>query len=68
MFKYIIERAGDVNWMGIFALITFFAMFVISSFVILRSRPDYIRKMSNMPLEDGTNPIANQETANSHEK
>ncbi len=68
MFKYIIERAGDINWMGISALVTFFALFVIASVVILRRNPEYIRKMSNMPLEDGTNPIANHETANSHEK
>lgn len=68
MFKYILERAGDINWMGISALVTFFAIFIIASFVILRSKPEYIRKMSNMPLEDGTTPIANQEIANHHEK
>jgi hypothetical protein len=69
MFKYILERAGDINWMAISALVTFFVLFVIASVVILRRNPDYIRKMANMPLEDGTgNPIANHETAYRHEK
>lgn len=69
MFKYILERAGDINWMGISALVTFFVLFVIASVVILRRNPEYIRKMSHMPLEDGTrNPIANHETAYRHEK
>lgn len=69
MFKYILERAGDINWMGVSALVTFFVLFVIASAVILRRNPEYIRKMSNMPLEDGTgNPVANQEIAYRHEK
>lgn len=68
MFKYILEQAGNINWMGISALITFFAVFVIASLVILRSKPEYIQKMANMPLEDGATPIINHETANSHEK
>jgi len=68
MFKYIIERAGDVNWMGISAMVTFFAIFIIASVVILRRNPEYINKMSNMPLDDGTQPINNHETAYRHEK
>lgn len=52
MYKYILENAGDINWMAIFALITFFAMFLISLMVIFRRNPAYIKKMSNLPLED----------------
>ena len=59
MFKYILENAGDINWMAIFALITFFAMFVISALVIFRQSPAYIHKMSHLPLED-SNPITTE--------
>ncbi len=51
--------------MAIFALITFFAMFVISAVVIFRKSPAYIEKMANLPLED--NPSFNSEI-NGHEK
>ena len=66
MFKYILENAGDINWMAIFALITFFAMFVISALVIFRQSPTYIHKMSHLPLED-SNPITT-EIDERHEK
>jgi hypothetical protein len=68
MFKYILEQAGGINWMGIFALVTFFAIFVIASMVILRKNPEYIQKMSNMPLDGNSNPVTNHETAQHHEK
>jgi hypothetical protein len=68
MFKYILEQAGGINWMGISALVTFFAIFVIATAVILRKNPEYIRKMSNMPLDDNTNPVTHHETAHHHEK
>lgn len=68
MFKYILESAGDINWMGISALVTFFAIFIIATLVILRKNPEYIRKMSNMPLDDQFNSVTNHETAQHHEK
>ena len=52
MFKYLLEGAGDINWMAIFALITFFFIFVISVVVAFMQKPAYIEKMANMPLED----------------
>ena len=52
MYKYILESAGDINWMAIFALLTFFSMFVITAFVVFRSKPAFIDKMANLPLED----------------
>jgi len=38
--------------MAIFALITFFLVFTISAITILRKRPEYIKKMSHLPLDD----------------
>ena len=52
MFKHILSNAGNINWMAIFALLTFFFMFVISAVTIMRRNPGFIDKMSNMPLDD----------------
>ncbi len=53
MYKYILESAGNINWMAIFALLTFVAIFLISLLVVIRRGKEYSRKMANMPLEDG---------------
>ncbi len=52
MYKHLLESAGNINWMAIFALLTFFTVFVISAITVLRKNPDYINKMSHLPLED----------------
>ncbi len=51
MFKHILEGAGNINWMAIFALITFFSIFLISAITVLKSKPAHIKKMSHLPLE-----------------
>lgn len=52
MYKHILANAGDINWMAIFALLTFFLLFVISAVAIFGKSKSYIDKMSNMPLDD----------------
>ena len=52
MYKYILQGAGDINWMGLFALLTFFSLFVISAIAIFGRSKAYIEKMANMPLDD----------------
>ncbi len=54
MYKHLLESAGNINWMAIFALITFFTVFVISAITVIRKNPEYINKMSHLPLEDHT--------------
>ncbi|HMQ62932.1 MAG TPA: hypothetical protein PKE06_19780 [Flavilitoribacter sp.] len=55
MFKHILANAGNINWMAIFALITFFLLFVISAIAIFGKSKSYINKMSHLPLEDNFN-------------
>lgn len=55
MFKYILE-GNNINWMAIFALVTFFLVFLISTFVILGRNKNYTEKMAHLPLED-TKPV-----------
>ena len=52
MFKYILEGAGNINWMAISALITFVVIFLVSAVMAIKSSPSYIEKMANMPLDD----------------
>ncbi len=67
MYKYILQGAGDINWMALFALLTFFILFVISLFVVFLRSKSYIHKMSHLPLDDSY-PSANEnENENQHE-
>ena len=52
MYKHILANAGDINWMAIFALLTFVLLFVISAVTIFFKNKGFIDKMSNMPLDD----------------
>ena len=66
MYKYLLESSGNINWMALFALITFVAIFIIGSVNILRRDTAFIDKMANLPLED--NQTAHSETDDRHEK
>lgn len=51
MAKYILEGAGNINWMAIFALVTFFLMFSISAVAVFRKKKSFIDKMASLPLD-----------------
>lgn len=52
MFKHILESAGNINWMAIGALITFFTVFVVSAILIFKKENSYLKKISEMPLDE----------------
>jgi len=52
MYKHILESAGNINWMAISALLTFFTVFVLAAVLAFKKDPAYIEKMSSMPLDD----------------
>lgn len=52
MYKYILESAGNINWMALFALITFFSVFSIGVFLALRKDTNEIKRISSLPLAD----------------
>jgi hypothetical protein len=55
MYKYILnESANDINWIGIFVLITFVSIFVIVIFQVLFQRKEYVKEQSLLPLHDGS--------------
>lgn len=53
MAKYIIESAGNVNWMAMFALITFMFVFLTGIYLVLMDNKAFINKMKNLPLDSG---------------
>jgi hypothetical protein len=55
MYKYLLAESGNINWMAIFALLTFLAVFVITIWVTFKKSPDFIKKMENMPLTETEN-------------
>ncbi len=65
MYKYILEQAGNINWMAVFALTTFVFVFLLSVVLILRRDKGYISKMASMPLDDHS---LTSETAITHER
>ncbi len=52
MYKYLLANAGEINWMALFALITFVTMFLIGSITALRRRKTHFQHMANLPLDD----------------
>jgi hypothetical protein len=54
MYKYILEQAGNINWMALFALLTFCFIFGTSIILVLRRNKAHIDHMSSLPLEDTT--------------
>jgi LPXTG-motif cell wall-anchored protein len=53
MYKYILAETGT-NWMALFALLTFFVLFVISAVAIFGRKREFIEHMANLPLDDAT--------------
>ncbi|MBK6364771.1 MAG: hypothetical protein IPL63_03330 [Saprospiraceae bacterium] len=51
MAKYIIESAGNVNWMALFALITFMFVFLTGVYLVFMNNKTFIRKMESLPLD-----------------
>lgn len=54
MYKYILEQAGNINWMALFALLTFCFIFGVSIILVLRRNKAHIDHMASLPLEDDT--------------
>jgi len=52
MYKYIIEQAGSINWMAIFALLTFMFVFTTSIILAFFKTKESMDRMANLPLDD----------------
>jgi cbb3-type cytochrome oxidase subunit 3 len=52
MYKYILETAGNINWMALFSLITFLSVFLLAIVLVFRRSDEHIRHMASLPLDD----------------
>lgn len=52
MYKYILEKAGDIDWMAILSLLIFTTVFVIITIRALTHKKDFISKMASLPLDE----------------
>ena len=52
MFKQLLATSsGEINWMALFALVTFFIIFSIVLFQVIFQRKKYTDYMANLPLD-----------------
>lgn len=52
MYKYILESAGNINWMALFSLLTFLTVFILAVILVFRRSDEHIRHMASLPLDD----------------
>lgn len=52
MYKYILETAGGINWMAVFALITFVFIFSLAVLLIFTKSNEEIDRVAALPLDD----------------
>lgn len=52
MYKYILEGAGSINWMALFALLTFFFVFSMSVYLAFFKDKNEMDQIANIPLSD----------------
>lgn len=52
MYKYILESAGNINWMALFALLTFFIVFSMSIYLAFIKKSSDLDEIANLPLAD----------------
>ena len=55
MYKHILESAGNINWMALFALLTFFIIFSLSAYLAFKKDKGELQRLASMPLNDDEN-------------
>lgn len=61
MYKYILESAGNINWMALFALLTFLIVFLTAAVMAFRNNSQHLKYMSELPLNDSIDHDQNNE-------
>jgi hypothetical protein len=52
MYKYILESAGNINWMALFALVTFVFIFSLALLLVFTKSNQEIERIASLPLDD----------------
>jgi hypothetical protein len=54
MYKYILESAGDIDWLALIPLVIFFVFFTMTIIRVVMTKKSYIEKMEQLPFEEDT--------------
>jgi hypothetical protein len=61
MYKYILAEGGNINWMALFALLTFVFVFLVSVITVFGKRNNLYQHMAELPLDNNEiNPTDNE--------
>ncbi|MEM6963301.1 MAG: hypothetical protein AAF573_00960 [Bacteroidota bacterium] len=52
MYKYILERAGDIDWMAILPLLIFTIVFAVVVIMAMTHKKDFVNHMASLPLDE----------------
>ncbi|MCB0653428.1 MAG: hypothetical protein KDC85_19285 [Saprospiraceae bacterium] len=52
MFKYILEKAGDIEWMAIVPMVLFVIIFIVIVWRAMSHKKEFVDHMANMPLQE----------------
>lgn len=52
MYKYLLEKGGEINWMALFALFTFMFVFITAIILMLRRDKPFFNHMANLPIQE----------------
>ena len=52
MYKYILETAGDIDWLALIPLIIFFCFFTLTIVRVVMKKKSYIEEMERLPFDD----------------
>ncbi len=52
MYKYLLASGGDINWMALFALVTFVIIFLLGTFLAFKQGRSHFQHMASLPLDD----------------
>lgn len=56
MYKHLLDRiSGDIDWMALTSLVTFFLVFSMVIYVALAERKGHVDYMAGLPLRDDDN-------------
>lgn len=52
MYKYILEQAGDIDWMAITSLLIFTIVFAIITIRAITHKKEFMNRMASLPLDE----------------
>lgn len=52
MYKHILESAGNINWMALFAMFTFMFVFLVAIWMVFMKNKKELDRIASIPLDE----------------